>query len=473
MKKKIIITEEQLKYIVDFISKEGNVNEQEEVRTNSGVEVNTGRAGLTKQQFDQQEKEKREKNLEIAEGSPEEMGKFFLEKFSSDLGKQTLFKGLPTELKKSMVSAWFNEGGLPEDFFENPDEYKFSVTKMSGGIKVNLSGEDGLDKTKSIEKIYQNINLENFQNYNGSSNQYKYITVMKGSGKPIFENNQPKVGTMNLEGYKLLVIAPGIGKGDEATISKTNSTPSEIKKFKIDIPPIPINFVVEKSDISPESVTLVKEGIYNAFNNSPEIQYAIKNNIEYKVTNINIVCSASNTWAQKTLPYTHNNDGTKSNTSYDGKIPNATKNLQLANNRGMTLSNLLKTNEEIKDKLQIKDDTIFNVEGIVTNTDGMTDEQLRSSGSKLNLGQFAKFTFIVEYIIETPGKKNQLIVMNNLVITLNKEKSNRSFKNLFSMNMSKAKYLNKDGKRKSARAISKNLGNSFRGFGGLIDKLLP
>jgi hypothetical protein len=41
------------------------------------------------------------------------------------------------------------------------------------------------------------------------------------------------------------------------------------------------------------------------------------------------------------------------------------------------------------------------------------------------------------------------------------------------MNMSKAKYLDKGGKRKSARAISKNLGNSFRGFGGLLDKLLP
>jgi hypothetical protein len=80
--------------------------------------------------------------------------------------------------------------------------------------------------------------------------------------------------------------------------------------------------------------------------------------------------------------------------------------------------------------LKIKDDTIFSVEGIVTNTNGMTDEQLTSTNSNLNKGQFAKFTFILEYVIKTPGEKKHLVIMKNLVINLVKEKSNREFKNL-------------------------------------------
>jgi hypothetical protein len=471
MKKKILVTEEQLKLIINFIDKDSSLNEQ--IRTSGGVQLNTGRGGLTKQEFEKQEKEKREKNLETSEGSIEELGTLFLKKFSSDLGKQTLFKGLPNELKRTMLMSWFNEGGLPEDFYENPDDYKFTVKKMSGGINAAFTGKEGEDKMKAIENIYKDINLENFQNYNGGSNDYKFIAVSKGTGKPIFEDNQPKVNTMTLDGYKLFVIAPGIGKGDEAKISQSSSTPGQRKVFKINVPPIPINFVVEKSSITPEGEKSVKDAITTAFNNSPEIQYAIKNNITYKVTNINIICSASNTWAKKTLPYTHNNDGSKSNIPYDSKVPNALKNLQLAKDRGNTLLSLMKTDDGIKGQLKIKDDTIFDVEGIVTNTNGMTDEQLISTNSDLNKGQFAKFTFTLDYEIETPGKEKQLVVMDNLVISLVKEKSNREFKNLFSMNMSKAKYLDKGGKRKSARAISKNLGNSFRGFGGLLDKLLP
>lgn len=466
--KKILITEEQLEFIVNFIK---NSKLDEQLQTPKGVRVDVGRAGLTKKEFEKQEKEK---ESGITEGSPEEMIELFIKKFSSDLGKQTLFKRLPTDLKEKMLSSWFNEGGLPEDFFENPDDYKFKVKKLSGGIADSYSGEDGKEKVDNIELIYKNINLENFQNYNGTSNNYKYIQVKKGTGKPIFdENNQPKIGTLTLEGHQLFVLTPGIGEGDEAKLSQTTITSGEEKKFIVEVPPIPINFVVEKSNITTEGETALKDKLIEIFQNNEKIKYAKEKGLNYTVTDIKIICSASNTWGKKTLPFTHNNDGTKSNIKYDDTVPNATKNLQLAKDRGATLSNILKNNQEIKNNLKIDEKTTFKIEGIVTNTNGMTDEQIESTGTKINKGQFAKFTFKVSYKEKFPGKEDRLIKINNLAITLVKEKSEREFKNLFSMNMMQAKYLDRGGKRKSAREISKNVGKSFRGFGGLINSLLP
>lgn len=466
--KKILITEEQLEYLVKFIK---NNKLDEQLQTPKGVRVDVGRAGLTKKEFEKQEKEK---ESDVTEGSPEEMIELFIKKFSSDLGRQTLFKRLPSNLKEKMLSSWFNEGGLPEDFFENPDDYKFKVKKLSDSIAASYSGEDGEEKVEKIEAIYKSINLENFEKYNGSYNECLYIPVKKGTGKPIFgKNNQPKIGRMILGGHQLLVLTPGIGEGDEAKLSLSTTTPPTKNIITIEVPPIPINFVVEKSNITPEGETFLKDKLIEIFQNNEKIKYAKEKGLKYTVTDINIICSASNTWGKKTLPFTHNNDGTKSNIKYDDTVPNATKNLQLAKDRGATLSNILKNNQEIKNNLKIDEKTTFKIEGIVTNTNGMTDEQIESTGTKINKGQFAKFTFTVKYEEEFPGKKGQLIKINNLVITLVKEKSEREFKNLFSIHMMQAKYLDKGGKRKSAREISKNVGKSFRGFGGLINSILP
>jgi hypothetical protein len=472
MRKKILITEEQLKLIINFIDKDSSLNEQTKGTTNriGDITINTGTAGISKKDF---EKQQEEKYKNISNGSPEELTKLFTEKFISDIGKQTLFKYLPTELKKLMVLSWFNDGGLPEDFFENPDDYKFKITKQTGNINDSFTGTDGLVKIENIENTYEDINRNNFKSYNGNTNQYKYLIVKKGTGEPIFDGNQPKIGDLTLEGYKLFVIAPGIGKGDEAKISNVTSTPSKVTKFVVNIPPIPVKFQVESSNITSESIDIIKKSLFNSFKNNEKIKYAIENKIPYEISDVSIICSASNTWNRKTLPFTHNNDGTKSNIPYDDKIPNARRNLQLANDRGESLSRVLKSDQEIKKELNINDMTNFNVEGIVTNTNGMTDEQLSDTGSNLNIGQFAKFSFTVTYKEIKPGKQSQIVKLNNLVISLVKEKSNRDFKNLFSLNLNKAKYLKSSGERKSARAISKNVGKTFTGFGNFLDSILP
>ena len=467
MKRKILVTEQQLKYIIDFIG-DNDLNEQS---TRVGdVRVSGGKT----------KPKKKKEGEEVSDDTEAEKNitTLFIEKFKNDIGKTSLFKNLPTELKKLMIKSWFNEGGLPEDFFENSDEYSFVIKKMGKpvGDKVigNFTSEEGQNNVDKIEDIYKTINIDNFNRYNGGANNYLYFTTNEYDKSPKFtKNNDLELSVISLSGYKLFVITPGIGVGDEAKVSKITNTMGSVEKFVVDIPPIPINFNVESSNVSVESKKSLEEKLFNSFKNNEKIKYAIDNKIPYKINNIKIICSASNTWNGRTLPFTHNNDGSKSNTTYDNTIPNATRNLQLARDRGQSLLNLLNTDEELKNKLKINEGTKFTVEGIVTDTGGMTDQQLMSSGSNLNYGQFAKFTFNVEYSKEKPGNRSQVLILNNLVVELIKKKSAKSYPFKRWLNFSKAKYLKPSGGFKSASAISRNVGKAFTGFGNFLDSILP
>jgi hypothetical protein len=467
MKRKILVTEQQLKYIIDFIG-DNDLNEQS---TRVGdVRVSGGKT----------KPKKKKEGEEVSDDTEAEKNitTLFIEKFKNDIGKTSLFKNLPTELKKLMIKSWFNEGGLPEDFFENSDEYSFVIKKMGKpvGDKVigSFSGKLGEDKIRKIEEIYKTINIDNFNRYNGGVNNYLYFTTNESDKSLKFtKNNDLELSVISLSGYKLFVIAPGIGVGDEAKISKTTTTLGELKEYRIDIPPIPTNFGVESSTITSQNQKTLKDELFNYFNKDEKIQYAIKNNLNFVVTDIKITSSASNTWNGRTLPFTHNNDGSKSNTTYDNTVPNATRNLQLARDRGQSLLNLLKSDEELKNKLKISEETKFNVEGIVTNTNGMTDQQLMSTGSNLNFGQFAKFNFTIEFKEEKPGKETQVAILNNLVVELVKKKSTKSYPFKRWLNFSKAKYLKSGGGFKSASAISRNVGKAFTGFGNFLDSILP
>ena len=465
MKRKILVTEQQLKYIIDFI---GNNNLNEQSTRLGDVRVSGGKTKPKKKEEEVSDDIEVEKNLTT----------LFIEKFKNDIGKTSLFKNLPTELKRLMIKSWFNEGGLPEDFFENSDDYSFVIKKVGKpiGDKVigNFTGDIGQDKIKKIEEVYKTINIDNFQSYNGNSNKYVYISTNESDKSPKFtKKGDLELNQMLLGGYTLFVITPGIGVGDEAKVSKTTVTPGEEKEHEINIPPIPTNFGVESSAITTQSQKTLKDNLFDYFNKDEKIQYAIKNNLNFEVIGINIISSASNTWNGRTLPFTHNNDGSKSNTTYDNTIPNATRNLQLARDRGQSLLNLLNADEELKNKLKINEGTKFNVEGIVTDTGGMTDQQLINSGSNLNLGQFAKFSFIIKYKEEFPGKKSQTVALNNLVIELIKKKSTKSYPFKRWLNFSKAKYLKSGGGFKSANAISRNVGKAFTGFGNFLDSILP
>jgi hypothetical protein len=473
MKKKILISEEQLKYIINFIKNDETIVEQE---TNSNVtrigdvRGSFGKAGISKSEFEAQEDAKKKENQAKIES--EGIAEVFAKKMISDIGKQTAFKKLPSRLKEDMMNAWFNEGGVPDDFYKNIDEYSFKIRPLSGRypISASFAGKEGIKKIKTLDNLYKELNLENFNNYNGSNNSYKIFKTKPGGGNPIFKGESPEIEDINVKGSKLLIIAPSLGD-DAATIKQTEAPSS--KETIISTPPIPLNYQVESSDLLPNEVKKMNDTLLNFLTTNQEIKNAVSKGISYKIKDIKVISSASNTWAGKTLPFTHNNQGEKVNDSYDNKVQNATKNMNLAKNRGVALSNLLKNDADLASKLQITPETTFQVESIVTDTNGRTDEDNKKNNSGLNPGQFAKFIFTIEYTEYFPGSESGAIKLKYWILEIVKEKSQRTFKNLFSANFAKAKYLNPGGKWKSSREISKNVGKPFRGLGSWLDGILP
>jgi len=462
---KILITEEQFDHLVGFIYEQQS---KPKVGHIGSTRISGGKAGLTRSEFkSQEEKKKQEQEYTI---ETEGIAKLFTEKMISDIGKRPAFKGLSTELKTDLMNSWFNEGGLPEDFFENIDDYRFRISHLGGhSISTTFEGDKAKDNLNTLNNLYQKLNKENFESYNGSSNIYNVIQTKPNTETPIFDGNNFKVGQIKMEGYKLMMIAPPVGGavGDILTSSGT------IKKVVVTTPPIPLSYGVESDTLSPDQIDILNKSLTDFINSNEDIKYANSKGINYGISDVKVISSASNTWNGRTLPFTHNNKGEMVNTTYDTSVQNATKNMTLAANRGNNLVTILKSDESIQNKLKLTPSTKFEVESIVTDTGGVTDETNKRNNTGLNPGQYVKFIFTVSYKEEYPGKEKGSFNLKYWIIELVKQKSERSFLNKISSQFIKSKYLKRGGKFKSSRSISRNIGKPFRGLGPWLDNILP
>ena len=474
MGKRILVTGEQFEYIVKFIGESKDLEEQDNKFKVGDI---TGSIGTTK---NINKKSKEEVESDESSEDDKELAILFHDKFVKDIGKVSYFKNLSTNLKQLLMQSWFNEGGLPKDFFENADKYTFKIFRAGkpiwGKVVGNFDGDLGKERTELVEKTYETINLENINNYNGKSNTYSYINVYapntSKSGQPVFTSEGGlDIKQITLEGHQLFIMAPGIGTGDGAKISQTSSTPDTKETFTVDIPPIPVSFATGVDTLSPGAVTDLKDKLFNYFNNNEKIKYVIENGLDFEISNINVTSSASNSWNNNTVPYTNEPGGGKVKIPYQQQFDNSnptiqrysTSNLTLSQNRGRNFENLLKTDPDLKNTLKIGEDTTFNSDGIVTNTNGLVDDDPRRQANA-PIGQFAKFTFTVKYKKVLPGKNLQTVNLNNFIIKLikNVSEGGNPFTRFFDTR--KAKYIKGGGGFKSSRAIGRNVGKHFSGF---------
>ena len=459
----------------NFVKNANRIDEQTFQKTGPGnTHASGGRSGITKKEWKKQQEE--EKN-EVAEGSPDELKKLFIEKFASDLGKSKSFKDLPSTLKEDMMGAWLSEGGLPKDFWVNADTYKFQISPhlpkgVSAQVRMGLSGKEGVTFGKSLVTTYQQYDKENFDAYNGKSTNYKFIKTKTGGTTPLIKNNNPVGGTVTLEGFQMLVIAPGIGTGDDAKAMKSTTTPGGASSLKLRSPNIPLNFQTGSDQISSDDRQTILDSLNTFLQSNPKIQKARRDGYEISISDVLVTSSASNSWGGNTLPFTNNNDGAAAGGDYDTSIQFAQDNLNLSNRRGNNLEGILQS-DEFRTSLGITPETNIESQGIVTDTSGFVDDDTNRP-SNLNRGQFANFTFNVTIRSENPPKIGTSVVLKNFKVLIAKKAGSAGYGSRFDIHFSKAKYLKGGGKGfKSSAAISKNVGKSFRGFGGFLDSILP
>lgn len=474
---------------------------KEQEVTNKDVNINLpgnikgrgGKVGISKKEFKkQQAQEEAEALAKIEEGDAAELLKMFAEKFASDLKNSKFFKKLPTDLKIELMNAWIKPGGLPEKFFLNPQKYRFVIEYPSNNNKLVQSGlknqiKNPIPSSASGEELeniggymntqYQVIDKENFTNYIGDSNTtYKFFEVGRNN-RLVIENGKPVIKEVTMGPFRVFVIAPNVGTGDNKEAAASTKTEGTTKQINVNTPRIPITFPVGGSTLTATDRSTIEAAIKNAFNNTEEIVEARKNGATITVDGVNIVASASNSWNNQSTFFTHNLDGSVGGAENQNQ-PNPTswgagsdhlKNFNLAGNRGASLANELQTNEELSQLLQLSAGIQINSQGRVSNTGGQNDTNSTPLDQR---GQYANFGFKVTISYTTPERISTLIKLNTFIVTCATQ-SGSGNASAWGIHFTKAKYLKNNGSRKSSKAISRNLGKSFRGFGSFLDSILP
>ena len=461
------------------------LDEQKDIDISLPDNINAigGRVGQTKKEFKQQQKAEEEaKAKKIAEGTEEEIKKLFIEKFVADIGKRKAFKALPQSLKEELMGAWFTEGGLPKDFWVNPDGYRFVLyeppKEVGPGFYMGISGEEGKTIGKEINTRYQAYDKENFANYNGKSNTYKYIKPKPNyKVKPLIEDGNIVEGTITMTGFQILVLAPKISDDGELSGAKTTETENQPVNINLNISNLPVGFDVQRSTLPGADATILLNNLRSAINNNQQIQQALQTpGAVMTIDNVRITSSASNQWNGPT-PFTHNNDRSPADTS-NGNNPDSStytgdvrRNFNLAGQRGITLQTLLSTDQRFMQALGITDQTNFgNIDARITDTGGQNDPPNAAANTR---GQYASFDFVVTINYPVPPTIATSIKIDNFKISLIPKSGSSGFANAFDIHFTKAKYLKRGGERKSSAAIGRNLGKSFRGFGSFLDSILP
>lgn len=449
MKKKIIITEEQLKYLVQYVS----LNEQEIPSNVEGEELE-----LTP-----------EEDNDLSVGV-DQIG----EKMISDLGQNKVLTNVKdSKTLNGIASSFLLSKLVPTDFDQDPNKYKFTInpiTNVNGTQSVQLGNLENLNEINyrnisgtmiktNMDNIINEINSENQKNFtSGVKLQYILATenvklTIEGTSKLVKILSAKSTTSENLMGRdnkypKLIILSKGIFEpslvAPEGSEVKTTLGGKEFEKeggFKIlkikggTVNPkdSKFNFVVNTSNLTPESVKNINNEIKNVVQQELVSRFGDKSS-EYKaiMNGLTIISSASNKYGSVVTP-THDNNGNPTGNDYNKPInnyvfngkkittnqpgSNPKANWKLAEDRGKTLSEVVINNiktlgidgaETIIPKYDIR----------ITDTGGNIDENLGGTG--LNPGQFAEINISLDFekIIRTPPSKGAAAGFTQFMIYL-------------------------------------------------------
>ena len=399
------------------------------------------------------------------------------DKLVKDLGKHgvTALSYLTDKQYEEALEKIFNEEYLPEDFLDNPSNYKFVYDKK---YTVNYRTPDlkETDPRYSIEigrinflnTFYTKVNEYNINNFVGFGKENpsmvfsdpKTPKYLSNSQIKFSENGSPVTSTINENG--LCLYFPDKGAAGQV---KTKEGATEYVTHEIKTPPIRASFVEGRFDITPEIRNLLISELSKAIQNNELIKKAISENKNYSITNIEIISSASNTYGGIVAP-THDIDGNPTGLQYnatqsnDGKIKYNGKfqiNYDLANSRGLSLQNELSTNETLKNLLKLSPDVKFQISPRITDTGGRVD-----APNAAKPGQYAKFVFTVSFDekITTPGEGSGSVSFGNIVLRLTKQKSDYTPPLAYFRDLRRRKILKRGNKVRKHRRRG-----SFAGIG--------
>lgn len=442
MGRKILVTESQLRYIVE------NINRVDEQSKDTGTLVNKGGrgdfVGDVGGRFTSRDKPQKGTEKDISNLTEDVFAKEILATFSSGgEGKLSITEEQAKEMSKAYVSkAQIKNSSTNKKFKEGlsngqlnfkrtlPNKQKVNLNVFGEKVLANWSvsgisikGKSGTETPEipiydsNMKVIFKSTNPTELSNWVTNQNislfksgeqQYYLTTVNKVSGnwKPSQQGFFMAVKGETLEDS---IVTIGVGSAE--------STPGSETPLKVTEEKIPVELTVEMGESFKTDYDTFKDSkaARNMLLNKIKQELNKKDFINLDINDISVISSASNYYG-KVVPFTHNKSGEpvrdginfnqKPAKTNDEKVD---KNNLLAWNRGLRILDLLKeiNGSDLGDnlgKVNISDGTNKSVEWRVTDTGGDVD-----TPGKEGAGQYAKL-FIKGVAIrpvrrEKPGEK--------------------------------------------------------------------
>ena len=346
-----------------------------------------------------------------------------LGKMNAELGGDTEFKNLPTETKNMLANGFYNAitllingQKLPKEdkeglkkikkFFKKSQKWKFDIITPDDEIStvnIKVSGKGDMSSLDTLNSVMTSeiTNLNNSNSNEGTilSKTASYFSYDKKSGdvnslplqksvmstlfarasRPLKTKELSPENVINERG-ELNVVMPRIpGK-----YAKGSSDPGMFFKGLMDR----ILNEIYQSEVTIGGETKTVKEMIECGTDNCDSQYRIS------VTDATIVSSASNTWTNEVLDFTHKNNGDKikdvTEISSSGKNP---KNLKLARDRANNLIQLVMEDLGKTPGLNLSSNWTNSIETElrITDTGGKVDEE-RDNAQYPNAGQYSEIS---------------------------------------------------------------------------------
>jgi hypothetical protein len=305
-------------------------------------------------------------------------------------------------------------------FFKKSQRWSFSVDELNDSddgknyskVKLDVPSKGEITVLEEVKnEVTTALQTLNDNNTNGEIILGDQASVFK------FFNKTSEYEVIPQAKKRLSTIFSHISVPIDAKEEKPKTTGIRSSGTEVDVDKIPLNYLAGKSDPTPYLTEVMKQ-VYSAIYSSKvtfDTESGTNKTMTIKemldcgdqrcaeifdvyITDVECIASASNTWKDDVLDYTHENDDTEvkkaSELSTSG---NNLKNLKLAKERGNKL--VQSVLEEIQRTPGIRLYRQFNynedilMEFRVTNTGGKVDQDPKKDAKYPNPGQYAKFKF--------------------------------------------------------------------------------
>ena len=349
-----------------------------------------------------------------------------LGKMNSELGGDEEFKKLPSETKNLLANGFYNAitllingQKLPKEdkeglkkikkFFKKSQKWQFAIVTPSDDaistVNVKVKSKGDITSLESLNSVMSteisNLNTSNasegtilsksasYFSYDSKSGDVSSLPLQKSVMSTLFSRASKPLKTKELspekvfnEAAELNVVMPRI----PGVYAKGSSDPSSFFKGLMNT----ILNEIYKSEVTIGGETKTVKEMIDCGTENCNSQYRIN------VTDATIVSSASNTWTNEVLDFTHDNAGNKlkdiRGISSSGKNP---KNVKLAKDRANNLIQLVMQDLGKTPGLNLSTNWSNNIETEIriTDTGGKVDESPEKDKKKYpNPGQYSEIS---------------------------------------------------------------------------------